>query len=95
MRYPPKTLPFLSYDDATKNAINKIAHILHKSTSQPRLQILPLPPLLPQTQNVNLQLQNIPRIPVPYTSVEAFSQPIMVKILQSAPTTPTRLQPFT
>ena len=35
MKNPTKKLPFLSYVDATKNAINKIAHILHRSTSQP------------------------------------------------------------
>ena len=65
MKKPPKTLTFLSCGDATKNAINQIAHILHRSTSKPRLQILPLPPLLPQAQSENIQLQNIPSIPVP------------------------------
>ena len=29
MQDPTKTLPFLSYVDATKNVINQIAHILH------------------------------------------------------------------
>ena len=62
---PPITLPLLSYGDATKNAINNIAQILQRSTSQPHLQNLPVPPLLTQTQSENLQLQNIPSIPVP------------------------------
>ena len=95
MKDPPKTLTFLSYGDATKNAINQISHILHRSTPQPHLQILPLPPLLPQTQSENIQLQNIPNIPVPAPRVEPFSQPTRVQILQSEPTPPPRLQPYT
>ena len=47
MKDPLKTLPLLSYGNATKNAINQIAHILNRSKYQPRLQILPLPHLLP------------------------------------------------
>ena len=47
MKYHPKTPPFLSYVEATKNAINRISHILRRNTSQPRLKILPLPPMLP------------------------------------------------
>ena len=50
MKDPLKTLPFLSYGDATKNVINQISHILHRSTYQPRLQILPLPPLQMQVK---------------------------------------------
>ena len=46
MKEPPKRLHFLYYGEATENVINRIAHILHRSTSQPRLQIVPLPPLL-------------------------------------------------
>ena len=41
MKEPPNKLLLFYYLDATKNAINHIAHILHRSTSQPRLQILP------------------------------------------------------
>ena len=55
-----KTLSFLLYGDATKNVINWILHILHRSTSQPRLQNLPLPPLLPQTQNKNFNFKIYP-----------------------------------
>ena len=43
---PPDTLLALSYGDATKNAIYKRSHILHKITTQPPLSILPLPPFL-------------------------------------------------
>ena len=43
-----KTLPFLSYVYATKNAFNKISHILQQSKYQLRLPILPLPPMLTQ-----------------------------------------------
>ena len=42
MNISPKTLPFLFYGDATKNTINNISHILHRSTSKPRSQILTL-----------------------------------------------------
>ena len=35
---PPKTLPLFLYGDVTKNAVNQIAQILHRSTSQPQLQ---------------------------------------------------------
>ena len=69
-----------------KNAINQIAHILQRSTSQPRLKNLPLSPLLTHTQNENLQLKNIPFIPVPAPRVQ---------LLQSSPTKPPRLQPYT
>ena len=50
MKDPPKTLPFFYYV-YTKKGINIFLHILNRSTSQPRLQILPLQPLLPHTQS--------------------------------------------
>ena len=43
----------------------------------------------------NLQLQNIPNIPVPSLRVERLLQPTRVQTHQSAPTTPPRLQPST
>ena len=95
MKDPQKTLPFLSYGDATKNAINYISHILQRSTTQPRSQILPLPPMLPQTQSENLQLKNIPRITVPALRVEPVSQPPRVQTHQSTPTPPQRVQQAT
>ena len=91
----PKTLHLLYYGDATKNVINNIAQILHRSTSQPRLQILPLPPLLTQTQSENIKLQNIPSIPVPAPRVESILQPPRVKIFKSAPTRPPILHHYT
>ena len=95
MKDTPQDTSFLVLWWCNKNAINNITHILHISTSQPRLQTLPLPPLLPQTQSENLQLQNIPSILVPALGVEPVSQPPRVKNIQSEPTPPTRLQPFT
>ena len=88
-KYPLKTLPFFSYGDA-KIMINHIAHILQRSTSQTRLQILPLPPMLPQTKSENLQLQNIPSILVPAPRVEPFYQYLRVKTHQLA----TKLPPI-
>ena len=95
MKEPLQTLPFLYYGDATKIAINHIAHILHRSTYQPRLKDLPLPPLLPQTQSENIQLQNIPRIPVLIPGVRLVLQPLIVQRIQSEPTSPPRMQPPT
>ena len=79
MKDTPKTLPFLSYGDATKNAINNIFHILQRSTYQPRLQILSLPPMLPQSQSENPQLQNISSITVPAQRMEPILQPPRVQ----------------
>ena len=83
------------YGDATKNAINQIPHILQRIISQPHLQILPLPPMLPQTQSGNLQLQNIPSIPVPDPRVEPVFQPMRVQMYQLATTPPTMAHPST
>ena len=65
IKYPLKTLILLSYSDATKNASNHIAHIFHRSTAQPRLQILPFPPIIPQSQNKNILLPKIISPPAP------------------------------
>ena len=81
MNKPPKKIPLMSYGDGTKHAINHISHILHRSTYQPCLQILPLLVLLPQTQNENLQLHNIPRRPVPSPRVETVSQPPRLQLV--------------
>ena len=86
----PNTLPFLSYSDATKHEINQISHILKRSTSQPCLQILLLPPMLSQTKSENIQLQNIPSIPVPAPRVEPFFQPPRGQTHQYEPIPPTR-----
>ena len=47
---PPKTIPFLSYGDGTKYGINHIVHILQQSKDQTCLNILPFPPIIPQSQ---------------------------------------------
>ena len=95
IKYPPKTPRFLSYDDATKNSINQIAQILQRSISQPRIQILLLPPMLPQSQNENLQPPEITSIPAPDPRVEPVSQPPRVQIQDSSPIPPPIDQPYT
>ena len=77
-----------------KNAINKIAHIFQRITSQPHIQILPLPPMLPQSQNENLQPPEITSTPAPDPRVKPVSQPPRVKIQVSAPTPPPIYQPY-
>ena len=54
LKDPPNTLPLFYYGDATKNVTNQISHILQRSIAQPCLKILPLPPMLPQSQNKSL-----------------------------------------
>ena len=90
MKDPSKTLPFLSYGGATKNAINQIFHIWQRSTSQTRLQIFPLPPMLPKSQNENIQHQKIIITPAPAPRVEPVSQRPRVQTQDSAPTPPPR-----
>ena len=85
----------MSYSDGTRNLINNIAHILHISTTQPHLQVLPLTPILPQTQSKNIQLQNILSIPVPALRVEPVLQPPGIQTFQSAPIPTPRLKPST
>ena len=65
MKGPPKTIPFLSYVNATKQLINQIAHILQRSTDQPCLRIIIFPPMLPQIQNKNILPPEITSQPAP------------------------------
>ena len=60
-----KTLTFLSYGHATKHLINNIDHILQKITAKPHINISLLPPMLPESQNENLQPAEITIIPAP------------------------------
>ena len=90
LKDPPKTLPFFSYGNATKNAINCIAHILKRSAARPGIQMSLLPQMLPQSQNENLQPPEITSIPVPSSRVELVSQPLRVQAQDSAPTPPPR-----
>ena len=72
IKYTPKSLPFSPYGNAKKNAINQIAHISQRSIAQPRIQILPLPSLLPQIHNENLQPAEITSILAPAPKVGSF-----------------------
>ena len=85
-----KTLPFLSYGDATKNSINHIAHSLQRSAAHPCIQMLPLPLMIPQSHNENIQPPEITSIPAPHPRVELVSQPTRVQTQASAPTPPPR-----
>ena len=95
MKYSPKTLLLFSYWYATKDVINKISHILQQSTYHPRLQILPLPPILPQSQNQNILSPKITSTSAPYPSLEPVVQTLRVKTLTSATTAPPRVNPST
>ena len=95
MKDPPKTPSFLYSFDATKNAINQISQILQRRTYQPRLQILPLPTMLPQSQNENIQHQNIISTPALYLRVEPVSQPLRVQTQDPVSTPPPIEQPST
>ena len=76
---PPKTIYFLSYGDSTTNVINQIAHILQRSAVQPRLKILPLPPMLPHIHNKNILTPKITSTPSPPLRVEPVAQPLRVQ----------------
>ena len=95
MRDQSKTPPFLFYGDTKKNVINKIYHILQRSTAQPRLQILQLPPMLPQSRNKNILPPEITIPPEPDKRVEPEVQPTRVQTLASLPTSTKRVKPST
>ena len=60
LQEPHKTLTFLAYGNDTKNAITKIAHLLQRSVTQPRLPIIPLTPLGPLTKQPVYALSRLP-----------------------------------
>ena len=68
----PEVTSFFPLWWCQKNVINQISHILQRSTAQPRIQILPLPSLLPQIHNENFQPAEITIIPAPAPKVESF-----------------------
>ena len=78
-----------------KKTTNQIAHSLQKITAQPCLQILPLPPMLPQIQNKDLLPPKTTITPAPATRVELVAQPLRVQTRESAPTSPTMVKPST
>ena len=72
--------------------VSHIAHILQQITSHTHLQILLLPPMLPQSQT---QYPSPPIITHTYASahrVEPVVQPLKVKTLMVSPTTPLRVK---
>ena len=89
---PPKEIWFIGLWVFNKNSINQISHILQRSTSQPLLQNLPLPPMLSQSQNQNLLPPNIPKIPVPAPRVDRAVKPLMVQTQKKAPTSSLKLK---
>ena len=90
---PPKILPLFSNGDATKNVINHISHTLQQSTDQPRLQILPLSPMLPQSQNQNLLPPKIANTPAPDMRLEPVVQPLRLQTFMKSSTSPPRVKP--
>ena len=79
-----KTLPFLSYGDATKNLINQIAYILQWSTAQPCLKILPLPPMLLKSQTPYPSPVFVTHTYAPDIRVEQVVQPPRLKTPMTA-----------
>ena len=90
MKYPPKTLSFLSYGDSTKNTINQIEQILQISTAQPCIQNLLFPPMLPQSHNANIQPPKITSKLAPALRLEPVFQPPRVQTQEPEPTPPLR-----
>ena len=88
----PKTLHFLSYGDETKHVFNYIANILQKSTDQPCLKILPLPPMLTQSRTQYPSSVIIPHIAATGPRVEPVVQPPRVQAPTISPISPTRVQ---
>ena len=60
-------------------------HILKRSTAPPRLQILPLPPILPQSHDKNLLPKKITSKTAPSPRVEPVVQHLSVQIISSPP----------
>ena len=86
LQYPPKTLPFHTYGDDTKNAITKIAHLLQRSVPQPRLTIIPLTPLVPLTKQLVSALPRLtPILPSPVDSLRVKSTVPAPRVQEYAP----------
>ena len=65
------------------------------STSHPRLKFFPLPPMLPKSQNKNIQHQEIIITPEPAQRVELVLQPPGLQTQNLAPTPHSRDKPST
>ena len=83
------------YNDATKNAISHVFHILQRIKAQPCIQMLPLPPMLPKSQNENFQPPETTSIPEPAPGVEPVLQHPNMQTKKSLPTTSTIKQSST
>ena len=80
---------FLYWPTGIKNnLINHIVRLLQKSTDRSHLQILSLPPMVPQSQKQDLSPPNITNTPAPYPRLVLVFQPPRVQILTTAPTSP-------
>ena len=78
--------------DLNKENINKISHILQRSTAQPRLPILPLPPMLPQLQTQIPLPDIITRLAASALRVEPVVKPSRVQPYMTASISPPRVQ---
>ena len=94
MKYPLKKVLLLYYGVATRNAINQISHILHRSTSQPRLQIYPYHQCYHRLR-VKISYFKISQHTSTISEGKPLFKPPRVQKLQSSPTPPPRLQPYT
>ena len=90
-----KTLSLFFYRDATKNPTNQIAQISQRSKAQPHLQNLPLPPMLPQSQNQNILPLKITNTPSPAPKAEPVVQPTRLQKLTTTLTSPMSEKPPT
>ena len=87
---PPKTLPFLAYGDDTKNSITKIAHLIQRSVTQPRLPIIPSTPMGPLTKQPVSSLPRLPPVlPSPVDSPRVQPTVPVPRVQNYAPVLPT------
>ena len=90
LKDPPKTLPFLSYGDATKNSATNIAQLLQRSVPQPRLPVMSLDPLFPLTNQPVSALPRLPTVlPSPVVSPRVQSTVPAPRVHDYAPVQPT------
>ena len=68
--------------------IGQIYCILQQSTAQPCFQILPLPPMLPQSQIQNISPPKTTNTPALAPRVEPVVKPLRVKTMIIAPISP-------
>ena len=87
---PPKILPFLAYGNNTKNAITKIAHLIQRSVTQPRLPLIPVTPLGSHTTQPVPALSRLPMVlPSTVASPRVKSTVPSLRVHDYAPVQPT------